>query len=164
MQYLYFRKKVAKFTHIGWKCHIFEITKFELWPKPADNRPICGRGIPLSPKVLPKFFLAQTDKNWRFYLKKYFAWRIFDLFAIMTIKKQWIFIRENYFVFWPWPKLFSFSHHIFVTNRAMTFMLSVSKHIYSSYPKHIQMILGYLYFLPNNMLNFKNVFIENFHH
>ena len=85
-----------------------------------------------------------------------------DPFAIMTIKKQWIFIRGNYVVFWPWPKLFSFSHHIFVTNRAMTFILSASKHIYSSYPKHIQMVVGYLYFLPSNMLNFKNVLIENF--
>ena len=131
-----------------------------------------------SHKVFPKIFLSQTDKNWRFYRKKYFFclpdfWRIFggfltnfwsksDPFTIMTIKKQWIFIRENYFVFWPWPKLFSFSHHIFVTNRAMTFRLSASKHIYSSYLKHIQMAVGYLYFLPNNMLNFKNVFIENF--
>ena len=89
-------------------------------------------------------------------------WRIFDGFAIMTIKKQWIFIRENYLVFWPWPKLFSFSHHISVTNRDMTFILSVSKHIYWSYSKYIQIIVGYLYFRSNNMLNFKNVFIENF--
>ena len=44
----------------------------------------------------------------------------------------------------------------------MTFTLSVSKHIYSSYPKHIEMVVGYLYLPPNNMLNFKNVFIENF--
>ena len=90
-------------------------------------------------------------------------WRIFDPFAIMTIKKQWIFIRRNYIVFWPWPKLFFFSHHIFVINRAMTFILSVSKHIYSSYPQHIHMVVGYPYLVPNNMLNFKNVFIENFH-
>ena len=30
---------------------------------------ICGRDIPLSPKVLPKLFLSQTEKNWQNYSK-----------------------------------------------------------------------------------------------
>ena len=85
-------------------------SKFQLWcyfvlgsgQKLADM----WLGRQHSPKVIPQIFLSQTDKNWRFYLKKYFAWRIFDgfladfwskrdPFAIMTIKKQWIFIRGN---------------------------------------------------------------------
>ena len=62
-----------KFVRITWKCRNFwyfwnfknefsagnRQTLADMWPKG-----------PLSPKFFPKFFLSQSDKNWRFYLKK----------------------------------------------------------------------------------------------
>ena len=61
---MYFLPKKAKKTRFS------EISVADFLAGNRQRWPICSRWGPANPKVRPKFFLWQTDKNSRFYLKK----------------------------------------------------------------------------------------------
>ena len=53
------------------KRQISKISKFDLRPKSAGNRPICGRKVGLDPKSSPKFFYPKRTKIHDFISKKH---------------------------------------------------------------------------------------------
>ena len=72
------------------------------------------------------------------------------------------FIKGIYLTFWLQPQLFSFGHYISGANNAMTFILTGCKHIYLKSSKQVRIFAECTSLLTYELLNFKNVFFENF--